>query len=189
MKKIIYSAIALLLLGVGYVGYYLVSPFFITIKLDEAIPTDIISQNIEITQNQVNSETPTATQVNPSQTLVVTPHSTEVEPVKKEEPIFLPAAAVVGTPGHTAQGTARLLSTSQGNTIRYENFRTTNGPDLFVYLSTDLEATNFVNLGRLKATEGNVNYSIPADVDIKQYPYVLVWCKQFGVLFNSAKIQ
>jgi hypothetical protein len=40
----------------------------------------------------------------------------------------------------------------------------------------------------VKATEGNINYEIPEGVDPREYPYVLTWCKAFGVLFNSAKV-
>ncbi len=97
-------------------------------------------------------------------------------------------ALVVGTPLHAATGTVSVVDTKDGKVLRYENFKTINGPDLFVYLSSDEKATDFVDLGALKATEGNVNYSVPKDVDLAKYPYVLVWCKQFGVLFNSAHI-
>ena len=31
-------------------------------------------------------------------------------------------------------------------------------------------------VGRLRATEGNVNYEIPAGVDPREYPYALTWC-------------
>ncbi len=97
-------------------------------------------------------------------------------------------APVIGTTLHPASGTARVARGENTSYIRYENFKTINGPDLYVYLATTLEAKDFVNLGTLKATEGNVNYEIPAGVDVKKYHYVLVWCKQFGVLFNYANI-
>ncbi len=97
-------------------------------------------------------------------------------------------AEVVGTLGHPATGTVSVIDTVEGKVLRYENFKTINGPDLFVYLSSDEKATEFVNLGELKATEGNVNYNIPDSADLSKYPFVLVWCKQFGVLFNSANI-
>jgi hypothetical protein len=51
-----------------------------------------------------------------------------------------------------------------------------------------LEAKDFVNIGEVKATEGNVNYEIPQGVNPDEYKYVMVWCKQFGVLFNYAEI-
>lgn len=97
-------------------------------------------------------------------------------------------APIVDTPAHPASGSVRIVEAEGVQYVRYENFKTINGPDLYVYLSKDLAATDFVDLGRLRATEGNVNYEIPSDVNIAEYPYVLIWCKAFGVLFNSAHI-
>lgn len=93
---------------------------------------------------------------------------------------------VVGTPGHPAEGTVRIVEADGKRYLRYENFKTINGPDLFVYLAKDLQAQEFVNLGPLKATEGNINYEIPAEIDPSQYRYALTWCRAFGVLFNQA---
>jgi len=98
-------------------------------------------------------------------------------------------APVIGTPLHPASGTARVVEAESGkHYLRYENFKTINGPDLFVYLAKDLDATEFVNLGELRGTEGNINYEIPAGVNLTEYPYALTWCRQFSVLFNSAKL-
>ena len=97
-------------------------------------------------------------------------------------------STIVDTPTHPASGAVKIIATSQGQYVRYENFKTINGPDLFVYLANDLDAKDFVNLGELKATEGNVNYKVPDGFDVTKYKYVMVWCKQFGVLFNYADI-
>lgn len=99
------------------------------------------------------------------------------------------ARTIEPTTAHPASGTVAILQDTNATILRYENFKTINGPDLRVYLSTDLEATEFVDLGELKATEGNVNYTIPTGTDITKYRYALVWCEDFGVLFNSADIQ
>ncbi len=99
------------------------------------------------------------------------------------------ARPIVDTVAHPASGTVSILKGEDETILRYENFKTINGPDLRVYLSTDLEATEFVDLGVLKATEGNVNYSIPAGTDLQKYRYALVWCEDFSVLFNSADLQ
>jgi hypothetical protein len=72
--------------------------------------------------------------------------------------------------------------------LRLEEFKSTNGPDLYVYLSTDKQASDFVSLGRLKANIGNQNYDIPSGTDLSKYDTVLVWCKQFSVLFGSAEL-
>jgi Electron transfer DM13 len=95
---------------------------------------------------------------------------------------------VVGTAGHSASGTVRIVEAGGKRYIRYENFKTINGPDIYVYLAKDLDAKEFVNIGRVRATEGNINYEIPTGVNVDDYPYVLTWCEAFGVLFNSAKL-
>src|SRR3989304_887301 len=43
-----------------------------------------------------------------------------------------------------------------------------------------------LNLGRLKATDGAFNYEIPAGIDLKGVKSVVVWCRQFDVLFAVA---
>ena len=50
-----------------------------------------------------------------------------------------------------------------------EDLVVTNGPDLYVYLSTDKSASDFVNLGRLKANMGNQNYPITGGTDMTKY--------------------
>jgi len=89
--------------------------------------------------------------------------------------------------GHKGEGKAILLDDGEGNLIlRFEDFDTTNGPNLHIYLSEDLQANNFIDLGKIKATKGNVNYDIPDDIPIEQLDKVLVWCVPFGVLFTYA---
>lgn len=90
---------------------------------------------------------------------------------------------------HKAEGTAKVINLSDGKTfLRLENLKTTNGPDLYVYLSTDKDASDFVNLGRLKGNIGNQNYEIPTGTDLSKYGNVLIWCKAFSVLFGSAEL-
>jgi Electron transfer DM13 len=61
-----------------------------------------------------------------------------------------------------------------------------NGPDLYVYLSTNKDISDIVNLGRLKGNIGNQNYPIPTGTDISKYNTVLIWCHAYSVLFGSA---
>ncbi|NCN52310.1 DM13 domain-containing protein [Candidatus Parcubacteria bacterium] len=99
-----------------------------------------------------------------------------------------PTATVTGTAGHPASGTVRIIEAEGASYLRYENFKTINGPDIYVYLAKDLDAKEFINIGKVKATEGNINYEIPEGVNLDEYHYVLTWCKTFGVLFNSADL-
>ncbi len=99
---------------------------------------------------------------------------------------FVGADAIV----HKAEGTAKFIRT-QENEIRVrfeENFKASNGPDLYVYLIKNGDIKNgFVNLGRLKGNIGSQSYSIPKETDLSQYNSVIIWCKQFSVLFGTAK--
>mgnify|MGYP001607241189 CR=1 FL=1 len=85
---------------------------------------------------------------------------------------------------HDVQGKALLIEQDGKKIIRFEDFETINGPDLRIYLATDLDAKDFVDLGEIKATKGNVNYEIDSAIDTTKYNKVLVWCRAFGVLFS-----
>lgn len=153
--------ILFIIIGIAVLGvtYYGISPLFRNIELNEVDPSLI--------------------------------EPSKARPTPKTEipaPGTILSAPVMGTLGHPASGAARIVESNEKTYLRYENFKTINGPDLFVYLSKDMRASEFVNLGQLKATEGNVNYEIPAGINIKDYPYALVWCRAFSVLFNSADL-
>ena len=95
----------------------------------------------------------------------------------------------VGDGFHKVEGVAKVIDLADGRTfLRLENLKATNGPDLYVYLSADKDASDIVNLGRLKGNIGNQNYEIPAGTDLSKYNTVLIWCKAFSTLFGSAKL-
>ena len=90
---------------------------------------------------------------------------------------------------HKAEGVAKVITPRDGKTfLRLENLKATNGPDLYVYLSTGKDVSDITNLGRLKGNIGNQNYEIPAGTDLAKYDTVLIWCKAFSTLFGSAKL-
>jgi hypothetical protein len=90
---------------------------------------------------------------------------------------------------HNAEGVAKVIYVEGGSDVlRLENFRVTNGPDLYVYLATDKQASDFVDLGRLKANSGNQNYEIPEGTDLSKYDTVVIWCKAFSVFFGGAEL-
>jgi Electron transfer DM13 len=90
---------------------------------------------------------------------------------------------------HNVEGVAKVIALSDGKTfLRLENLKATNGPDLYVYLSTGKDSSDIVNLGRLKGNIGNQNYEIPTGTDLSKYNTVLIWCKAFSTLFGSATL-
>ncbi len=155
------------LIIIAAVAYYGISPLFRNIKINEVTPegSSGIAENLGAFGDAIETRE------------------------KSGQPSDLPGTPVIGTTLHPASGTARVIEGTDGKKyLRYENFKTINGPDLYVYLSKDLDAKEFVNLGRIRGTEGNINYEIPADVNPAEYPYALTWCKQFSVLFNYVKL-
>jgi len=90
---------------------------------------------------------------------------------------------------HNAEGVVKVIALDDGTSVlRLENFKATNGPDLYVYLATDKSTSDIVNLGRLKGNIGNQNYAIPAETNLTKYNTALIWCKAFSVLFGSAQL-
>jgi len=92
---------------------------------------------------------------------------------------------------HFGRGQALLIQTGTSEyTLRFEDFEVRNGPDLFVYLSTEPDgySDDALELGELKGTKGAFNYEVPAGTDVSQYKSAVVWCKEFGVLFAVAPL-
>ncbi len=77
-----------------------------------------------------------------------------------------------------------------------QNFEVGPGPKYHVYLvpkasvrkEADVKNTMFVDLGRLRAFKGSQRYPIPAGVNLKDYPSVVIWCEAFGVLISPADL-
>lgn len=99
---------------------------------------------------------------------------------------------------HSGEGQAMLYALPDGShVIRFEDFRVTNGPDLYVYLAKhpspasadDVSDGGYVNLGKLKGNVGNQNYTIPAGTDVSGFGSVVIWCQLFGVLFSPAALE
>ncbi len=96
---------------------------------------------------------------------------------------------------HGTSGVVRVLDLGARRVVRLEGLDTSNGPDLFVYLSTNpaggTEAAfddDYVNLGRLKGNQGDQNHELPADVDLARFRSVVVWCDRFDSAFGAADL-
>ena len=89
---------------------------------------------------------------------------------------------------HEVSGKVLILEQDGKKILRFEDFETVNGPDLRIYLAADPSAKDYIDLGEIKATKGNVNYEIDNSIDIKRYNKVLIWCRAFSVLFSYANL-
>ncbi len=94
---------------------------------------------------------------------------------------------LMGSSSYTVGGVAQLYDDTGKLVLLLDNFSSSNGPDLRVYLSTTTGNTSFVNLGKLKSTTGKQSYEIPAGTDLTEFKFVLIWCQQFSVLFGKSE--
>lgn len=86
-------------------------------------------------------------------------------------------------------GNAVLHLQSGQYTLALENVVISNGPDLHVYLSKEIQPVNFIDLGKLKSTAGNQLYIISGTPDFSIYKYALIHCQQYNHLFGSASLK
>lgn len=95
----------------------------------------------------------------------------------------------INGPYGRVSGTANLFISDGAYQLVLDNFTSSSGPDLKVYLSKEIMPVNFVNLGSLKSFAGKQVYNVPASVNAEAYVYVLIYCKQFSHLFGSAELK
>jgi len=98
---------------------------------------------------------------------------------------------------HPTTGSASLVQLPDGShVVRLENLASSDGPDVKVWLS-DREAGGdwfkyrsgrFLDLGPIKATHGNQNYTVPPGTDLTGLETVVLWCDRFSVAFGSAAL-
>ena len=156
---------------------------------------------VPITAAAPTSTTPTTaattTTVAPATTAAEVPATTTT--TTTVPPTTLPPVPVGGefvSIDHGTTGAAVLLQDPTGAVfVRLEALDTSNGPDLFVYLSTnppdgpeDAFDDDFVNLGRLEGNVGSSNYVVPAGTDLSRYASVVIWCDRFDSAFGAAPL-
>lgn len=204
------AAIVIIIIGVG--AYYLASPLFISTEVNEPLPTSAVEseayqkfitmseeEKLDIAKQMSPEEREdimtTASKINNS--IDESMDQVQQQQQQQTQNTITTASTLrtgsfvgVGDGIHNAEGEAKVIPFQDGdsNILRLENLRVTNGPDLYVYLATDKTASDFVNIGKLKANNGNQNYDIPAGTDLTKYDTVLIWCRPFSVLFGSAEL-
>lgn len=190
MKKlVILPAIA----AVAVIAAYYASPLFINTAVDEPLPTDV-TETKEMMEKEMSEKAMMEAMEEAMKKDIEVMEPMETGTTEPE--IMLTGTFVgVGDGIHNAEGTARVLTIgddqAERKILRLEEFRSTNGPDLHVYLSKDARSigAGYVELGKLKGNIGNQNYDLPDGVDLGEYSHVLIWCKQFSVLFGYADLE
>lgn len=98
---------------------------------------------------------------------------------------------------YTTSGSATLVRLPDGKlAVQFEALDTSDGPDLYVYLSDKAAdspeaafGSGFTNLGKLKANRGNQVYEVPAGTDLSTVRSVVIWCERFSEGFGVAPLE
>ena len=180
-KKILIAVGVLVILAVAY---WLLSPFWRNVALDEGLPisndTTTIKDNLSVMDVDTKADFEKQTMEMKDKMM----EKSDMMPAS--EPTVISRADMIAR-AHEVEGVALLVKSGNETFLRFENLKTINGPDLRIYLSADLSADDIVDLGPIRATEGNVNYTIPPGTDLDKYKNAMIWCRAFGVLFSYAQ--
>lgn len=197
MQKALLAIAALLILAVAW---FLLSPLFIDRTVDEEI--DFFLEDGSPNMGALATLTDDALD-SMREELMAAAERMPDKTVSDEMPDAVPELIATGKFSdadavHKGSGDAFLFRLPDGrHLLRFENFRTTNGPDLAVYLAAhpapasadDVTGSTYISLGKLKGNVGNQNYVVPSNVDVSDYGSVAIWCELFGVLFSPASLQ
>ena len=82
---------------------------------------------------------------------------------------------------YSVKGTVKV---SMGGKITLSGFRTSPGPDLFVYVGNGRASRK---VAKLRRNSGTQTYSIPASV-AKSISSVHIYCKKFSSNFGTARV-
>lgn len=100
---------------------------------------------------------------------------------------------------HPTSGRASIYQMPDGKRdLRLTDFTTSNGPDVHVVLAHSSDENlkqdfvkghlDAIELGPMKANQGDQNYDLPDSADVSKYDDVIIYCERFNVVFGSAKL-
>jgi hypothetical protein len=197
----------ILIIAVLAAAWWLGSPLFFDQQVDEALPFADMSeqeyQDVIDAAIDVGIKAPSMDEIKQmNQEDMDTLEGEVVEASKKKEDVQvedeMPAQPVVVASGsfmdadafHKGSGAATIYALSDGSALlRLEDFSVTNGPDLRVLLAVDGNASNAVELGKLKGNLGDQNYGIDSGIDVSAYNSIIIYCKPFHVTFATAALE
>ncbi|WP_177320522.1 DM13 domain-containing protein [Lentzea waywayandensis] len=98
---------------------------------------------------------------------------------------------------HATTGKASLIKLpGGGHSVQFASLDTSDGPDLYVYLSPHASSASektfgqgFTSLGKLKGNRGDQVYEIPSGVDVSGIRSVVIWCQRFSAGFAVAPLE
>lgn len=181
-RKLIYLGIVLAVIVGLPIAWYLLSPLWINIRVNESFPTAAPDISVQATQAM--------------STAMAGPTQMMEEPMPEANMTMIAQGSFYNII-HIGSGQAVVYQLADGSRIlRLQDFEVDNGPELHIYLvpidpvpaSIGVEIPGSVDLGMLKGNIGDQNYEIPADLDLSQFKSIVIWCQPFRVPFIAAPL-
>ena len=182
------------MIGLAVFGLWALTPYLYNRRVDESFPVAAPASQAVVL---ATAAPVMADQAAP--TAATADNAAMADQAAPAKPVALTTGTFIAgsTPGDKAGGKATIYRLEDGKPLlRLEDFSTTNGPDLFVVLSSSanpdqdgLKNGAYLQLDVLKGNVGNQNYELPTDVDLSQYKSVVIWCRTFNVVFGYAALQ
>ncbi|WP_278314703.1 DM13 domain-containing protein [Lolliginicoccus levis] len=185
-RRSIVLAIAAILLVVLLVLLYLFQPWklFVDETVDEAAPFS----------------TPTATAPAAPDSPAIARSTAPDPPAPADAGPRMIARGSFISHEHATSGSVVVYESADGSRVlRIEDLRTSNGPDLKVWLTDApviegfdgwgvFDDGQYIDLGALKGNIGSQNYEIPPAADLAELTSISVWCARFRVSFGAAEL-
>ncbi len=194
MKRVVVFLVGVLVLAAAW---FFVSPLFIDRAVDEEFLTEDGSVDLDKLTAMPSIERDAKRQ-RIMDTAAAAPDHTMTESMPSGVLRVLAQGRFVDADiVHKGSGRATLYELPDGShVVRFEDFRTTNGPALVVYMAkhpsptsaSDVTDAGYLSLGKLKGNVGNQNYQVPRGTDVSEYNSVVIWCELFNVLFSPAAL-
>ena len=197
MKQLLFAVLVVAVLGAAW---FFVSPLFIDEVVDEEFDLALPDGSLNMAKvMSMPEDERLSMQTDIMATAASAPDRASAEDMPADAPVVVASGEFTDADAiHKGSGRAILYALPDGrHVLRFEDFRTTNGPALVVYLAShpspasaaDVTDQGYLSLGDLKGNVGNQNYPIPADVDVAGYRSVVIWCELFDVLFSPAALE
>ncbi|NNU16117.1 DM13 domain-containing protein [Parvularcula sp. ZS-1/3] len=129
-------------------------------------------------------------------TVLIPQASFAASTVAVQEAEVLLSGSFEGREGKQGRGTARIILEGGKLFLEFEDFRTSRGPQLEVWIAagpvrsnSEAEAASYLELAPLQsARQKSQRYELPADFDLDDAKSIVIWCKPFRILFASAEL-
>ncbi len=186
---------AIVVVGAGVV----LVAVFLLFRPDKLFVDDVVDESLEDAFGAVvdaapppttvaDEPEPASTSPTTSTTSTTSVPSTTTAPVG---PVEVSSGSFFGI-DHRAEGTATIYEQDGRHVLRFEDDTDIqNGPDLYVWVTTDTDWDDpgeYLDLGKLKGNIGGQNYELPPEFDPDVHRHVLIWCLRFTVPFAAVEM-